>query len=566
VSNFLEKDDVPTTTNDFIRSIIREDLKVKKNSSRVATRFPPEPNGYLHLGSAKAISINYGIAKEFGGTFNLRFDDTDPLKEKQEFIDSIIEDVAWLGAKWDGEPYYTSDYFDKLFDCAIELIRRNKAYVCSLPAEQIKEYRGTLTEPGRNSPFRDRSPMENEELFLKMRAGDFQDGACVLRAKIDMSSPNLNLRDPVIYRIKHLEHPKAGNRWCIYPMYDYSHPISDAIEGITHSLCSFEFEDHRPLYDWVIDNLEHLNFPSRPRQIEFAKLSLTYVVIGKRFLGSLIKNGLVSGWDDPQLLTVSGMRRRGYTPEAINEFCRLTGISKANSTADFEMLEYCLRDDLKLKTLRKMVVLDPIKVVITNLGEDESFKLVAENNAEAPELGERELSFSRELFIERSDFLLNPPRKFFRLTLGGNVRLKHGFIITCNDVVKDKNGEITELHCTYDPRSKSGSDESQLKVKGTIHWVNAQDCVDLEVTHYDYLFPKNLNKELDFMEQINRDSKTTYKHAKGEASLKEVMLGERFQFLRHGYYYFDPLLAGEVLKCCQIVGLKDGWSKIVNKT
>ena len=476
-------------STNFIKSIINEDLENNVYGGRVHTRFPPEPNGYLHIGHAKSICLNFGIAAEYNGLCNLRFDDTNPTKEDIEYVESIMEDVRWLGFDWEDRLYYASDYFDRLYDYAVQLIKMGKAYICDLSADEIREYRGTLTEPGTNSPYRERPVEENLELFERMKAGEFPDGARVLRAKIDMASSNLNLRDPVIYRIQHATHHRTGDKWCIYPMYDYAHPLSDYLEGITHSICTLEFENNRPLYNWFLETLE---LKDRPKQIEFARLNLTRTIMSKRKLRQLVEEGFVNGWDDPRMPTISGLRRRGFTPEAIRDFCERIGVAKANSIVDYAMLEHCVREDLNLRAPRVMAVLNPLRVVIDNYPEGKVEWLEAENNPEDPTMGERLIPFSREIYIERTDFMENPPKKFFRLSPGKEVRLKHGYIIKCERVVKDENtGEVLELHCSYDPETRSGSEASNRKVKGTLHWVSAPHAFAAEVRLYNNLFSKD---------------------------------------------------------------------------
>ncbi|MDR1961416.1 MAG: glutamine--tRNA ligase/YqeY domain fusion protein, partial [Gracilibacteraceae bacterium] len=476
--------ETPHAAANFIHAIIREDLRENKNGGRVHTRFPPEPNGYLHIGHAKSICLNFGAAVEFDGKCNLRFDDTNPAKEDTEYVDSIQEDVRWLGFDWEERLFYASDYFPQLFDLACRLIEKGLAYVCELSAEEIRAYRGTLTMPGRESPYRERSVEQSRDLFLRMKAGEFPGGAMVLRAKIDMASPNLNMRDPVIYRILHQEHHRTGDNWCIYPMYDFAHPLSDAIEGITHSICTMEFEDHRPLYDWLIENLIEEN---QPKQYEFARLDLTRTVMSKRKLRQFVEEGAVSGWDDPRMPTISGLRRRGYTPEAIRDFCERIGVAKANSVVDVALLEYCAREDLNRRAPRRMLVLSPLKIVIDNYPADKTEYLEAENHPDNAAAGTRLIPFGREIYIEREDFMEDPPKKYFRLRPGGEVRLKHAYIITCTSVVKDETGRVTEVHCLYDPLTKSGGVNAGRKVKGTLHWVAAREAVDLEARLYDHL-------------------------------------------------------------------------------
>ena len=550
-----------TLPANFIQNIINEDAKTGKHGNRVHTRFPPEPNGYLHIGHAKSICLNFGIAAENGGLCNLRFDDTNPSKEEVEYVDSIQEDVRWLGFDWGDRMYYASDYFPQLFEFALQLIRMGKAYVCDLTAQQIREHRGTLTEPGKNSPFRDRSVEENLDLFNRMKAGEFTDGSKTLRAKIDMSSPNINMRDPVLYRILRATHHRTGDAWCIYPMYDYAHPLSDAIEKITHSICTLEFEDHRPLYDWCVETLDIY----RPQQIEFARLNLTRAVMSKRKLRELVEQKQVSGWDDPRMPTISGLRRRGFTPEAIRDFCERIGVAKSNSTVDYELLEHCVREDLNLRAARAMAVLRPLKVVIDNYPAGQVEELEAENNPENPEMGSRKLPFSRELYIEQDDFMENPPGKFFRLAPGREVRLKHAYIIKCEQVVKDEqSGQIVELRCSYDPETKSGGAASGRKVKGTLHWVSAAHAKPVEVRLYDHLL---MEEEIDGAEEtagsrVNPESLTVLKQAMVEPSLAEAVMGSRFQFLRHGYFCLDKDSKHEVPVFNRIVSLRDSWAKV----
>lgn len=529
-------------SKNFIETLIDKDLEDGVYNT-VHTRFPPEPNGYLHIGHAKAICINFNIAEKYNGLYNLRFDDTNPVKEDIEYINSIKEDIKWLGFDWEDRLYYASSYFGQIYDCAVKLIKKGKAYVCDLSAEEIREYRGTLTEPGKNSPYRDRSVEENLDLFERMKNGEFSDGSRVLRAKINMSSPNINMRDPVIYRIAHVTHHTTGDEWCIYPMYDFAHPIEDAIEGITHSLCSIEFEDHRPLYDWFLKELE---WEKAPRQIEFAKLNLTDTILGKRKLIRLVEEGIVDGWDDPRMPTLSGLRRRGYTPESIRNFITMTGVSKSYSTADYAMLEYSIREDLKLKEPRLMAVIDPIKVVITNYPEDEIEWLDADNNQENPEMGKRKIPFGRELFIEREDFLEDPPKKFFRLSPGKEVRLKYAYFIKCEEVIKDENGEVIELRCTYDPETKSGTGFTGRKVKGTLHWVSAKEAVKAEVRLYDFLFKGDTQFEDENGNILyNKDSLKILENCYIEPAIKEFKPGDKFQFLRHGFFCTDTKYSTE---------------------
>jgi len=559
----------PVTPTNFIHNIINEDLEQNKNNKRVHTRFPPEPNGYLHIGHAKSICLNFGIAQLYGGLCNLRFDDTNPTKEEVEYVESIKEDVKWLGFDWGDRLFYASDYFEQLYEFAIKLIKDGKAYVCDLSPEEIREYRGTLTEPGKNSPYRDRSVEENLDLFQRMRAGEFPEGSRVLRAKIDMASPNLNMRDPVLYRIVKATHHRTGDKWCIYPMYDYAHPISDALEGITHSICTLEFEDHRPLYDWILDALG-FDVNNRPRQIEFARLNLTNTVMSKRKLRRLVEEGHVAGWDDPRMPTISGLRRRGYTPEAIRDFCERIGVAKSNSLVDYSLLEHCIRQDLNTRAHRVMAVLRPLKVVLENYPEDKVEWLEAENNPENPEMGTRKVPFSKVLYIEQEDFMENPSKKFFRLAPGKEVRLKHAYIIKCEEVVKDpETGEIIELRCTYDPETKSGADNSGRKVKGTLHWVSAQHAIPAEVRLYEPLLleenQEEENEETDFIEKLNPNSLITLTSSLVEPSLAEAKTGEKYQFLRQGYFCVDPDTAKGKLVFNRIVSLKDTWAKISKK-
>ena len=541
----------------FIRDIIDEDLKTGKFDNRVHTRFPPEPNGYLHIGHAKAICLSFGIAQDYSGAkCNLRFDDTNPTKEEQEYIDSIIEDVKWLGFEWDNL-CYASDYFQQMYDFAVDLIQKGKAYVCDLSGEEIRKTRGTLTESGENSPFRERSIDENLDLFERMKNGDFPDGSKVLRAKIDMAHPNLNMRDPVIYRILHAEHPHTGDKWCIYPMYDWAHGLEDSIEKITHSLCTLEFEDHRPLYDWFLAELETY----RPQQIEFARLNLNYTVMSKRKLKQLVDEKFVLGWDDPRMPTISGLRRRGFTPESIRDFAERVGIAKRDSVSDIALLEHCLREDLNKRTERRMAILDPLKVVITNYPDTKTEELDAINNPEDESAGGRKIPFSKEIYIERADFMENPPRKFFRLGIGREVRLKHAYYITCNDAIKDENGEIVELRCSYDPATKGGWSDDGRKVKGTLHWVDISHAIDAEIRLFDRLFSaENPDAEDDFRNAINPDSLTTI-IGKIEPSLKNAEIGENFQFLRNGYFCVDKDSTAEKIVFNRSVSLRDSWAK-----
>jgi len=550
-----------STPTNFIKNIINEHMETGKYGGRVHTRFPPEPNGYLHIGHAKSICINFGIAKEYNGLCNLRFDDTNPVKEDVEFIESIKKDVKWLGFDWEDRLYYASDYFEQLYQFAVELIKAGKAYVCDLDQEKIKEYRGTLTEPGKESPYRTRSVEENLDLFWRMREGEFPDGSKVLRAKIDMASGNLNMRDPVLYRIQRAKHHRTGNDWCIYPMYDFAHPLSDAIEGITHSICTMEFEDHRPLYEWLVNSVD---IKEPPQQIEFARLNLSHTVMSKRKLRQLVEEGYVSGWDDPRMPTISGLRRRGYTPESIRTFCDRIGVAKAYSTVNIAFLEHCVREDLNKRAPRVMAVLRPLKVVIENYPEDKVEMLDAENNPESPEMGSRKVPFSRVVYIEQTDFLEDPPKKFFRLAPGREVRLKHAYIIKCEKVIKDETtGEVVELRCTYDPETRSGSSPVGRKVKGTLHWVSAEHALKAEVRIYDHLFVKeNPEEDGDFKANVNPNSLETLTSCLVEPGLQDAQPGERFQFLRQGYFCVDPDSTQRKLVFNRIVSLKDTWAKI----
>ena len=522
-------------SKNFIEQEIDKDL-AEGVYDHVQTRFPPEPNGYLHIGHAKSIILNSGLAKEYGGKFNLRFDDTNPTKEKTEFVHSITEDVKWLGADFEDRLFFASDYFDTMYECAVKLIKKGKAFVCDLTADQIKEYRGDFTTPGKNSPYRERSVEENLQLFENMKNGMYKDGEKVLRAKIDMASPNINMRDPVIYRVAHMTHHNTGDKWCIYPMYDFAHPIEDAVEHITHSICTLEFEDHRPLYDWVVRECE---FENPPRQIEFAKMYLTNVVTGKRYIKKLVEDGIVDGWDDPRLVTIAALRRRGYTPEALRMFVELVGVSKANSSVDYAMLEYCIREDLKLKRPRMMAVLDPVKLIIDNYPEGQTEMLSIPNNLENPEMGEREVPFSRELYIEREDFMENPPKKYFRLFPGNEVRLMGAYFVTCTGFEKDENGNVTEIHCTYDPETKSGSGFTGRKVIGTIHWVSAPTAGKVECRLYENIVDEEKGKlNADGTLNLNPNSKTITT-AYVEPKLMEAKAYDSFQFMRNGYYCVD---------------------------
>lgn len=525
-----------TNSSNFIRNIIVDDLENGK-VKEIVTRFPPEPNGYLHIGHAKSICLNFSVADEFNGKTNLRFDDTNPVKEDTEYVESIKEDVKWLGFEWDNL-FFASNYFDTMYEKAILLIKKGKAYVCDLTGDEIKEYRGTLTTPGKESPYRNRSIEENLDLFDRMRKGEFADGEKVLRAKIDMASPNMNMRDPIIYRISHTEHHNTGNKWCIYPMYDFAHPIEDAIEGITHSICTLEFADHRPLYDWVVSECE---FESQPHQYEFARLNITNTVMSKRKLKALVDNNIVDGWDDPRMPTIAGLRRKGYTPEAVRKFCKEIGVAKAASTVDEQMLEYFIREDLDPKAARAMAVINPLKVVITNYPEGQSEMCEIENNPKNPDAGSRMVEFSREIYVEREDFMEVPVKKYFRLFPGNEVRLKGAYFITCNEVIKDENGEVIELHCTYDPETKSGSGFTGRKVKGTIHWVNAKTAIPAEFRLYEPLILDDLeeNQGKDFLDQINPNSLTIC-NGFVEPSVKDAKAHDKYQLFRHGYFNVDP--------------------------
>ncbi len=550
-----------TLTPNFVENAVREDLKQGKYVNGIHTRFPPEPNGYLHIGHAKSICLNFGLAQHFDGMCNLRFDDTNPTKEDIEYVDSIQEDVQWLGFSWADRKFYASDYFPRLYEYAVELIKRGKAFVCDLSAEEIRDYRGTLTEPGKESPYRNRSVAENLDLFQRMKEGEFPDGSHVLRAKIDMTAPNITMRDPVLYRIAHTTHHRTGNAWCIYPMYDFAHPLSDAIEGITHSVCTLEFEEHRPLYDWVLDSLD-FNVNTRPRQIEFARLNLSNTVMSKRKLRQLVEGGYVSGWDDPRMPTISGLRRRGYTASALRDFCDRIGVAKSNSVVDVAMLEHCIREDLNVKAPRLMAVLEPLKVVITNYPAEQTEYLLAENHPNRDD--RRYVPFSREIYIEQEDFAENPPKKFFRLKPGGEVRLKHAYIIRCDEVVKDDAGNIMELHCSYDAESKQGGATAGRKVKGTLHWVAAATSVSAEVRLYDYLLKtdENGNVPEDFLSVLNPASLRIISQAQLEPSARWVGKGTHFQFLRKGYFCVDQDSTPEHLVFNEVTGLRDTWAKV----
>lgn len=553
----------------FIQNIITEDLEAGNNGSQVHTRFPPEPNGYLHIGHAKSICLNFGLAQANGGLCNLRFDDTNPSKEDTEYVESIQDDVHWLGFDWDNRMFYASDYFEELYQYAVQLIKAGKAYVCDLSAQEIREYRGTLTEPGQESPFRQRSVEENLDLFRRMREGEFEDGARVLRAKIDMASPNLNMRDPVLYRILRATHHRTGDDWCIYPMYDYAHPLSDAFENITHSICTLEFADHRPLYDWSLDALPREVYPrpveSRPQQIEFARLNLSHTVMSKRKLRALVEEEMVNGWDDPRMPTISGLRRRGYTPEAIRDFCERIGVAKRNSTVDIALLEHCIREDLNMRASRVMAVLKPLKVVLENYPEDRVEWLETDNNPENPAMGTRKIPFSRVLYIEQEDFMEDPPKKFFRLRPGGEIRLKSAYIIRCDQIIKDPDsGEVLELICSYDPDSHSGGATSGRKVKGTSHWVAASHAVPAVVRLYDHLFLEENpdDEEGDFRRKVNPASLELLESCLVEPGLADPVPGSRFQFLRQGYFFLDPTDSQPGKPVFnRIVSLRDSWAR-----
>ena len=545
-----------TVSRNFIEQIIDKDL-AEGVYDTVHTRFPPEPNGYLHIGHAKSILLNYGLARQYGGKFNMRFDDTNPTKEKTEFVESILEDIKWLGADWEDRLFFASNYFEEMYECAVKLIRKGKAYVSELSAEEMRQYRGTLTQPGKNDPNRERGIEENLALFEKMRNGEFADGERTLRAKIDMASPNINMRDPILYRVAHMAHHNTGDTWCIYPMYDFAHPIEDAIEGITHSICTLEFEDHRPLYDWVVRELE---YPHPPKQIEFAKMYLTNVVTGKRYIKKLVEDGIVDGWDDPRLVSIAALRRRGFTPESIRMFVELCGVSKSNSSADYAMLEYCIREDLKLKRPRMMAVLDPVKLVIDNYPEGQSEMLTVANNLEKEDMGVRQVPFGRELYIEREDFMEEPPKKYFRLYPGNEVRLMNAYFVTCTGCVKDENGKVIEVHCTYDPETRSGSGFSGRKVKGTIHWVPAREAVRAEVRLYENIIDeeKGVYNE-DGSLNLNPNSLVVLKECRLEPGLRDAKPYESFQFVRQGYFCLDARAPEGELVFNRIVSLKSSY-------
>jgi glutaminyl-tRNA synthetase len=555
-------DNETKTSSNFIKQIIEEDIKNGKNDSSVHTRFPPEPNGYLHIGHAKSICLNFGVASEFKGECNLRFDDTNPTKEEQEYVDAIRADVSWLGFERGDREYYASNYFGQLYEYALQLIKGEHAYVCDLNADETRAYRGTLKDPGKDSPYRSRTVEENLDLFERMKNGEFGDGSRTLRAKIDMASGNINMRDPVIYRIQRATHHRTGDEWCIYPMYDYAHCVSDSIEGITHSLCTLEFEDHRPLYDWFLDKLGVFH----PQQIEFARLNISHTVMSKRKLLQMVDEGHVKGWDDPRMLTISGLRRRGYTPESIRNFCDRIGVAKADSTVDMAMLEYCIREDLNKSAPRVMSVLRPLKVVITNYPENMSDELDAINNPEDPDAGTRKVPFSKVLYIERDDFMEDPPKKFFRLAPGREVRLRYAYFITCDDVIKDEKGEVMELHCTYDPETRGGDAPDGRKVKATLHWVSAAHALEAEVRLYEHLFekadPDNPRDEADFKTYINPNSLITLENCRVEPALADAEPGSRYQFERLGYFCVDPDSSSERLVFNRTVTLRDTWAKI----
>ncbi len=544
-------------SRNFIEQIIDKDLE-EGIYDTVHTRFPPEPNGYLHIGHAKSILLNYGLAKEYGGKFNMRFDDTNPTKEKTEFVESILEDIKWLGADWEDRLFFASNYFEQMYEAAVKLIKKGKAYVSDLTAEEMKEYRGTLTQPGKNDPNRERSIEESLVLFEKMKNGEFKDGEKTLRAKIDMTSPNINMRDPIIYRVAHMSHHNTGDRWCIYPMYDFAHPIEDAIEGITHSICTLEFEDHRPLYDWVVRELE---YPNPPKQIEFAKMYLTNVVTGKRYIKKLVEEKIVDGWDDPRLVSIAALRRRGFTPESIKMFVDLCGVSKSNASADYAMLEYCIREDLKLKRPRMMAALDPVKLVIDNYPENKSEMLEVANNLENEEMGTRQVPFGRELYIDREDFMEEPPKKYFRLFPGNEVRLMNAYFVTCTGCEKDENGKVTVVHCTYDPETKCGTGFTGRKVKGTIHWVPAKEAVQAEVRLYENIIDeeKGVYNE-DGSLNLNPNSLTVLKNCYLEPAIKDAKAYDSFQFVRQGYFCVDAKDSKEgALVFNRIVSLKSSY-------
>ena len=554
--------DNSTVRLDFVRQIVADDLKTNKWDGRVVTRFPPEPNGFLHIGHAKSICLNFGIAAEFGGLCNLRFDDTNPIKEEAEYIEAIKQDVRWLGFDWADRLLFASDYFEQMYEYAVQLIKAAKAYVCDLTPDQIREYRGTLTKPGKDSPYRNRSIEENLDLFDRMKAGEFPDGSRTLRAKIDMEHPNLNMRDPVMYRILHAAHPRTADKWCIYPMYDWAHGLEDSIEGVTHSVCTLEFENHRPLYDWFLEQLGVFH----SQQIEFARLNLTYTVMSKRKLLQLAQQGLVNGWDDPRMPTISGMRRRGYSPAAVRNFCKRIGVNKFNSTIDIALLEHCLREDLNKTSPRVMAVLKPLKVIIDNYPEGKTEELEAVNNPEDPAAGTRKVPFSRQLYIEQEDFMEQPPKKFYRLAPGREVRLRYAYFITCADVVKDENGRVVELHCTYDPATRGGDAPDGRKVKSTLHWVSAQHSLQARVQLYDHLFtkknPDDAPEGEDFKSNLNPNSLQVLTNCRVEPSLANAKPLSRYQFERLGYFCVDPDSSDDLLIFNRTVSLRDTWAKI----
>ncbi len=553
---------MPDLPSNFIEEIVENDLETNKYNGRVHTRFPPEPNGYLHIGHAKSICLNFGIAEKYEGKCNLRFDDTNPLKEGEEYVEAIKRDVKWLGFDWEDRLFFASDYFEQMYEYAVQLIKKGKAYVDDLSPEQIREYRGTLTEPGKESPYRNRSVEENLDLFERMRRGEFEEGSKTLRARIDMAHPNLNMRDPVMYRIIKKPHYRQGNKWCIYPTYDWAHCLEDSIELITHSLCTLEFADHRILYEWFLDQLGIY----KPQQIEFGRLNLSHTVLSKRKLTLLVNAGIVSGWDDPRMPTLAGLRRRGYTPESIRDFVARTGVSRTDSVVDYALLEHCIREDLNKRAQRRMAVLEPIKLIIDNYPSDQVEWLEAENNPEDESAGTRKIPFCKEIFIEREDFMENPPKKYFRLAPGREVRLKHAYYVTCTDVIKDKNGEIIEIHCTYDPESRGGWTKDGRKVKGTLHWVSARHCISAEVRLYNHLFSKeNPDEDEDFLNNVNPDSLIFLRNCKLEPSLKNAKVGDKFQFLRKGYFCVDKDSTEDHLVFNRIVTLKDTWAKIAKK-
>lgn len=557
-----DNSNVEEAASNFIKNIIDKDIAENKNEGKVITRFPPEPNGYLHIGHAKSICLNFTLANEYNGKYNLRFDDTNPEKEDIEYVNAIKEDIKWLGFNWEGREHYSSDYFERLYKYALELIKKGKAYVCSLSAEEMREYRGTLIEPGKNSPHRDRPIEENLNLFKKMRDGVFEEGEHILRAKIDMASPNMNLRDPSIYRIRKVRHQRTGDVWCIYPMYDYTHCISDAIEGITHSICTLEFENHRPLYDWFLNNID---IDCHPQQIEFAKLQLTHVIVGKRKLLRMVQDEYVHGWDDPRMPTISGMRRRGYSPNSIRNFCKRVGVAKRNNVIEMALLEYCVREDLNNTSARTMAVLNPIKITISNYPEGEEELLEASNHPTDESFGKRQIPFSRELYIEQDDFMENPPKKYFRLTKGREVRLRYGYYITCTDVIKDEEtGEVTEIICTYDPKTKGGKSEDGRKIKCTLHWISAKHALKAEVRLYDYLFSKENPNDGEVVDNLNPDSLKIIT-AYIEPNLKDITNEDRYQFERLGYFCVDKDSEPGKLVFNRTVTLRDSWAKAQKK-